>query len=59
MSELWQNVVVAFAVLGAAAWLLRRWIRKRRAGAACERCAAAYLRTTKRPAETPSKASTR
>lgn len=59
MSAGWQDVLVALAALGAAAWLLRRRLRKRREGAVCDRCAAAYLKTTKRPPDTASKVSTR
>lgn len=60
MNEFWQTFIVALVALAAGAWLLRRRIRKRRAGAVCDRCAATvHLRMAKRPSEDPSKASTR
>jgi hypothetical protein len=59
MTPLAQNGVVALAVIAAAAWLIRRRIRLNRAKAPCEQCAAAYLRTVKRPDETPSRVSIR
>ena len=49
----WVQTVVAIAiVLGAAAWLLHRAVRKKRAPGGCENCPA-HLRTTKRPVSTP------
>jgi len=60
MNELWQTLIVALIALAAAAWLVRRNIRKRRVGAVCDRCAATvHLRTAKRPSEDPSEASMR
>lgn len=59
MSAIGQDVLVTLAAVAAGAWLVGRWIVRRRSRAGCDRCAAAYLRTTKRPAETPSKVSTR
>ncbi len=59
MSEFWQDALATLAALVAGAWLLRRWLLKRRAKAGCDRCAAAYLRTTKRPEKSPSEVSTR
>lgn len=47
-----QNAAAIAIVLGAAAWLLRRAIRKRKSAAGCENCPA-HLRTTKRPVSTP------
>jgi sialic acid synthase SpsE len=59
MSAIWQDILVAVAALAAGTWLLGRWLLKRRSSAGCDHCAAAYLKTTKRPAETASKVSTR
>ena len=60
MNELWQTLIVALIALAAGTWLVRRHIRKRRDGVACDRCAAAvHLRMAKRPSEDPSDASMR
>ncbi len=48
-----QNVAAIAIVLGAAVWLLRRAVRKKRAPGGCENCPA-HLRTTKRPVSTSS-----
>lgn len=48
MSVIGQNVLAALAALAALAWLMRRWILRKRSRAGCDRCAAAYSRTTKR-----------
>ena len=56
----WQQIAATALVLAAAAFLVRRGLRKRRDGAACDRCAAAaHLRMAKRPDLTPSDVSTR
>jgi sialic acid synthase SpsE len=36
----WQDLVAALAALAAGAWLLRRWLIKRRANKGCDSCAA-------------------
>jgi membrane protein implicated in regulation of membrane protease activity len=51
----WQDLTAALATSIALAWLLRRWIHKRRTRSGCDTCAAAaHSRMARRPA--PAKA---
>lgn len=52
MTAGWQDLIAALATLLAGAWLLRRWIRKRRTRSGCDTCAAAtHARMARRPAK--------
>jgi len=56
----WQAAAAGALVIAASAFLVRRWVRRRREAAACDRCAAAlHLRMAKRPVSSPSGVSTR
>jgi hypothetical protein len=37
----WQDLLVASAAIASGAWLFTRWLRRRRAKAGCDTCAAA------------------
>ena len=44
----WQDLIAVVATLIAGAWLLRRWIVKRRTKAGCDTCAAAFIKAQSR-----------
>jgi len=44
----WQDLIAVLATLTAGAWLLRRWIVKRRTKAGCDTCAAAFIKAQPR-----------
>lgn len=53
MGAIWQHLVVAMMALAAAVWLARRYRARRRAGRACDACAAATLGRRNPTAGTP------